>query len=143
MSQPDDTLCCCNCADGDSSNIDEEWLNRLEERGWSQCECRHCGTIQGCNVPVSDAMRFIIAHKRGKENELQQAMQLFDTAEEEEGSIKKNHPKLCEDCIDHGLLELRRQAVQRGRKRRLDEHNTVVSTTKRASHGPSETTPAR
>ena len=85
------------------------------------------------------------AEQRGKIKEFELIMRSFDTIREavQDESIKKNHPKCCGDCVDHGLLELRRQAVQRGRKKRLDEHNTIESATKRASHRPSETTPAR
>ena len=40
--------------------------------------------------------------------------------------VKQNHPLLCQDCIDHGLLELRRKAVLRSRMHRgedLENHS--------------------
>ena len=143
MSQPKNTLCSCNCADGDRISLDVD-EDRIEEE-WTQCECRQCGTIQGCNVVCSEISRIMIAQQRGKIKEFEQIMRSFDTLHEavQDASIKKNVPKCCGDCVDHGLLELRRQAVQRGRKRRLDERNSGESNTKRATHRPSETTPAR
>ena len=98
------TACSCECGDSD-------WEDDAED-DWTFCECTGCGPPgQGCTVRCSEVLRIKVAMERGKNTGVVARAMLEDG-----DSIDKNeHPKFCGDCIEHGLLDLRRKAVQRRR----------------------------
>ena len=105
-----DIACGCDCGlwdDSDESPACE----------WTRCECKVCGIPgQGCKIRCSEVRRWFLAHQRCKDVEFQRACENVGCSSD----TKKEHPKFCEDCVSHGLLDLRRQSVQRSRKRRAD-----------------------
>ena len=108
--------CGCDCGvdDGHILDDDEDPVN------WSCCECKCCGIAgQGCKMHCSEILRVNLAQKRGED-----AAALVSAYDENgvlnHDEIKKENPKFCGDCREHGLIELRRKAVQRSRKRHVD-----------------------
>ena len=132
MAQPNAPLCRCDCglfmSDDSASSI-------TLDLGWTKCECRFCGTHEGCTVACSEVLRYTIAVDRGKGDEFSQACPSLRGSEDLTDSFKASHPKFCADCMEHGLLQLKLDAVLRARKRR-EEFSNVEKPVKAAGlHG--------
>ena len=112
-----DCTCGCNCDADDGRITLDNFADDEDPVNWSCCECKCCGISgQGCKVPCSEIVRLLVAEQRGKD--AYALMRAYDeNFKLNNDEIKKEHPKFCDDCREHGLLELRRQAVQRSRKR--------------------------
>ena len=92
--------CRCLCED---FRTDDQQVDGIE---WHKCACTKCGRPgRGCDVTISVIAIGWIAAMRGKEL----PTSLLDAS---------NHPGFCDDCLDHNLLELRKQAVIRARQKR-------------------------
>ena len=92
-----------------------------ELTGATCCECKCCGLPrQGCNVRCPEFVKMMIARRRGKNLSV-----LRDLASSEPID-KEAHPKFCGDCVDHALLDLRRQAVKRKRENTERERQRAV-----------------
>ena len=104
------TACGCNCDDATQRiqfPVDMQRPDML-----TCCECKCCGTPgKGCKVRCSELLRMFVAHERGKN------LRMFTESYHPE--MKDQHPLFCEDCRDHGLDELKRQAIANRRKRRI------------------------
>ena len=105
MAETNVPLCGCDCGLFMSRRI------HLWSGGWTNCECRICGTNQACTVPCSEILRYSTALTRGKHHEFTQACRLFRGVADYTEDFKASHPKFCGDCIDHGLLKLSVEAV--------------------------------
>ena len=92
--------CRCLCED---FRTDDQQVDGIH---WHKCACTKCGLPgRGCDVNISVIAIGWISAMRGKEL----PTSLLDAS---------NHPGFCDDCLDHNLLELRKQAVIRGRRKR-------------------------
>ena len=120
MAEPNAPLCGCDCG---LFMSDETASSSILDVGWTNCECRFCGTNQACTVACSEVLRYSIALSRGKHHEFTQACRSFRGREDFTEDFKASHPKFCGDCIDHGLLQLRVEAVRRAKKRREEFAN--------------------
>ena len=100
-------------------------LSREDARNcnWSCCECKFCGIRgEGCKVRCHEICRITVAEER--------------SAGGEEGfpaEIEEEHPKFCENCLEHGVLDLHLKAAQRGEKRRADAQEDSASSAAKRS----------
>ena len=126
------TACSCECGDSD-------WEDDGED-DWTFCECTCCGPPgQGCTVRCSEILRVETCRRRGGAlaRGILKDGDFFD---------KNEHPKFCGDCIEHGLLDLRRKAVQK--KRNAEQEGpaakrvcNAASTGSMPSSGPAQWRP--
>ena len=92
-----DSACGCPCA---------EWSDTPADVAWTRCECQECGEAgQGCKTKASEVARtsytFVAAHM----DEASPSLQLTE-------DFRRRSPKFCEDCRDHGMLALKREAMK-------------------------------
>jgi len=106
-----DSACGCPCA---------EWSDTPSDAPWTQCECQECGEAgQGCRTRLSELQRIFIAVERmGGFNEASPRLRLTE-------DFQRRSPKFCNDCTRHGLLALKRAAVQRARDRRQEQERVL------------------
>ena len=73
-------------------------------------------------VVCAEIVRYFTALCRGRDkyHEFIDDVQAFPRSEDLTEDCKVKHPKFCWDCMDHGLLQLRVEAVRRARKRRAE-----------------------
>jgi len=105
---PADAACGCDCREW----VDQVTDQTLVDEGWSCCECKCCGIPgQQCKELCSEVCRLGSALERGKDaNAL---MMTYGDHMAPSLETKKEHPMFCGQCRSHGLLDLRRKAVQR------------------------------
>ena len=136
---PAATVCGCDCADAQSRiplAVDPVVLS-----GWSCCECQCCGIPdQGCTVQCSDLLRIWTTAERGKDTkDIVSALWGCCDKITLPTETKKEYPKFCGDCRDHGLLDLRRKATQQRRKRCADkQEDSAAKRVHKASASSSE-----
>ena len=136
MAEPNASPCGCDCGLFTSDETSDETTSTSSlAGGWTNCECRFCGTNQACTVPCSEITRYFTALSRGKYHEFTEACRAFRGLEDFTEDFKANHPKFCGDCIDHGLLQLRVEAVRRAKKRREEFANDNKSAKQRGFPG--------
>ena len=132
-----DAACGCDCGEKkvaeDADEDEDEGQGQGQAQGegegedqgdfFSCCECKCCGILgQGCTVPCSELLRIGVAEERGKDCSI---LTRRMSTELDLQHLAKENPKLCGDCRDHGLLDLRLKAVQRmhSRKRKRSPEN--------------------
>ena len=111
-----DPDCVCDC--GERTPTDDDRRAPLDDEiPWTRCECKCCGDAgQGCRMALSEVTRICTARYRGRAEEVAQHMnEAWPNLSED---FKRENPKFCGDCMDHGVLVLRRAAVQKARERR-------------------------
>jgi len=99
-----DSACGCPCA---------EWSDTPGDVAWARFECQECGEAgQGCRTQISEVARIFAALDVAEQmDEASPRLRLTE-------DFQRQSPKFCGDCRDHGLLALKRAAVQRARDRR-------------------------
>jgi len=140
-----DPDCACDC--GERTPTDDDRRVPLDDEiPWTRCECKCCGDAgQGCRVPLSELARIFIASERGRAEEVAQHM-MAEAGLNLSEDFKRENPKFCDDCIDHGMLGLRHAAVRRVRERRAaasKQSNTSDTTTSKQSNTSDATTPRK
>ena len=120
MAEPIAPLCGCDCSLDTPDAIHSS-------SGLTYCECCHCGTNQACNVACPEIRRCFTALCRGKYCEFNEYIREFRGFGDLTEEFKLKYPKFCGDCMRHGLLQLRVEAVRCARKRRAEFDGSILA----------------
>ena len=80
-----------------------------------------------CNVACPEIRRCFTALCRGKYCEFNEDIREFRGFGDLTEEFKLKYPKFCGDCMRHGLLQLRVEAVRRARKRRAEFDGSILA----------------